>query len=122
MAVPVVGAAYGGVIGLTRHEFGWGAVGVGFLIGLVAGRTGRSRNPLLGVISAVLALGSACLGQLTGEALLIAKDVHLGITQVFFENFGLVRSVWETDLGPMSFLFLALAAITAYSTTRKAAQ
>ncbi|MFF4017680.1 hypothetical protein [Streptomyces sp. NPDC001843] len=113
-------ALYGVVIGLTKHEIGWAAVGVGFVIGLAAGKVG-GRNPALAVVGAVLALGAVYIGQLVGEAMIGAKDVGVSFSELFFQHFGLVQEAWKQDADPLTFLFFGLAAFAAFSGTKKAA-
>ncbi|MFE0515497.1 hypothetical protein [Streptomyces sp. NPDC058964] len=119
-AAVVTAVVYGLVIGLTKHEIGWAAVGVGFVIGLAAGRIG-GRNPVLGIVSAVLALGSVYLGQLVGEAMIGAKEVGVSFNEVFFQHFGIVQEAWKADADPLTFVFFAIAAWAAFSAAKKAA-
>ncbi|MFJ3303468.1 hypothetical protein ACIPSA_10130 [Streptomyces sp. NPDC086549] len=119
-AAVVAAAVYGVVIGLTKHEIGWAAVGVGFVIGLAAGRIG-GRNPALSVVSAVLALGSVYLGQLVGEAMIGADTVGVSFNEVFFQHFGVVQEAWKADADPLTFVFFAIAAWAAFSAAKKAA-
>ena len=120
-AAVVVGAVYGMIIGGTKHEIGWAAVGVGFVVGLVAGKVGGS-NPALPVVAAVLALGSVYLGQLVGEAMIIADHFHVGFNEVFFQHLSAVQDVWKEDADPLTFVFFAIAAFAAFSGSKKAAQ
>jgi hypothetical protein len=120
-AAVVVGGLYGLIIGATKHEIGWAAVGVGFVIGLAAGKAG-GRNPVLPVVGAVLALGSVYLGQLVGEAMIIADHFHLGFNEVFFQHLDGVQKVWKEDADPLTFVFFAIAAFAAFSGAKKAAQ
>ncbi|MFJ3227841.1 hypothetical protein ACIPJS_31440 [Streptomyces sp. NPDC086783] len=116
----LVGAVvYGVVIGLTKHQIGWAAVGVGFLIGLAAGRVG-GRNPVLPVVSVVLAAGSVYLGQLVGEAMIGAKEIGVGFNELFFDHLDLVQEAWKADADPLTFVFFAIAAYVAFSSARKA--
>jgi len=119
-AALVAAGIYGVVIGTTKHEIGWAAVGVGFVIGLAAGRLG-GRNPVLPVVSAVLALGSVYLGQLIGDAMLIADEYGVSFSKVFFDHFGVVQDAWKADSDPLTFVFFAIAAFAAFSGTKKAA-
>jgi hypothetical protein len=119
-AAVVVAGVYGAIIGLTKHEIGWAAVGVGFLIGLAAGRLG-GRNPALPVVSAVLSLGAVYIGQLVGEAMLIADQAKVGFSEVFFQHLSLVQDAWKADADPLTFVFFAIAAYVAFTGARKAA-
>jgi hypothetical protein len=119
-AAVVVAGVYGVIIGLTKHEIGWAAVGVGFLIGLAAGRLG-GRNPVLPVASAVLSLGAVYAGQLVGEAMLIADQVKVGFNEVFFQHLSVVQEAWKADADPLTFVFFAIAAYVAFTGAKKAA-
>ncbi|MEV8537467.1 hypothetical protein [Streptomyces sp. NPDC051572] len=119
-AALVAAGIYGVVIGTTKHEIGWAAVGVSFVIGLAAGRLG-GRNPALPVVSAVLALGAVYLGQLVGDAMLIADEYGVDFSKVFFDHFGVVQDAWKTDSDPLTFVFFAIAAFAAFSGAKKAA-
>ncbi|MER5523951.1 hypothetical protein ABT075_04955 [Streptomyces sp. NPDC002677] len=120
VAAVAAAALYGMVIGLTKHEIGWAAVGVGFVIGLAAGRLG-GRNPLLAVVSTVLALGSVYLGQLVGEAMIGADQLGVSFSELFFQHFGVVQDAWKEETDPLTFLFFAIAGWAAFSGARKAA-
>ncbi|MFI7402708.1 hypothetical protein ACIBW9_19965 [Streptomyces sp. NPDC049541] len=120
VAALVVAGVYGAIIGMTKHEIGWAAVGVGFLIGLAAGRVG-GRNPVLPVASAVLSLGAVYLGQLVGEAMLIADQVKVGFSEVFFQHLSVVQEAWKADADPLTFVFFAIAAYVAFTGAKKAA-
>ena len=119
-AAVVVAGVYGAIIGLTKHEIGWAAVGVGFLVGLAAGRLG-GRNPVLPVASAVLSLGSVYIGQLVGEAMIGAKETTLSFSELFFQHFDVLQEAWKADADPLTFVFFAIAAYVAFSTARKTA-
>jgi hypothetical protein len=119
VAALAVAGLYGAIIGLTKHEIGWAAVGVGFLIGLAAGKAG-GRSPAVAVASVLLALGSVYLGQLVGEAMMIAKYFHVGFNEVFFDHLDLVQKAWKQDAGPLTFVFFGIAGYAAFSAAKKA--
>ncbi|MET8075023.1 hypothetical protein [Streptomyces sp. NPDC005303] len=119
-AAVVAGGVYGAIIGLTKHEIGWAAVGVGFLVGLAAGRLG-GRNPVLPVASAVLSLGSVYIGQLVGEAVIAAKETPLSFSELFFQHFDVLQEAWKADADPLTFVFFAIAAYVAFTGAKKAA-
>ncbi|WP_030317205.1 hypothetical protein [Streptomyces sp. NRRL B-3229] len=120
VAAVVAAGVYGAIIGLTKHEIGWAAVGVGFLVGLAAGRLG-GRNPVLPVASAVLSLGSVYIGQLVGEAMIGAKETTLSFSELFFQHFDVLQQAWKADADPLTFVFFAIAAYVAFTGARKAA-
>ncbi|MGW1808001.1 hypothetical protein [Streptomyces sp. NPDC002078] len=119
-AAVVAAALYGLVIGATKHEIGYAAVGVGFVVGLAAGKAG-GRNPALPVVSAILALGAVYIGQLVGEAMIGADQLHVGFNELFFQHFDVVQKVWKDDADPLTFVFFAIAAFAAFSGAKKAA-
>ncbi|MEV5848913.1 hypothetical protein AB0M32_43800 [Streptomyces sp. NPDC051985] len=121
VAAVAAAALYGVVIGLTKHEIGWAAVGVGFVIGLAAGKLG-GRNPALAITAAVLALGSVYLGQLVGEAMIGADQLDVAFSEVFFQHFGVVQDAWKEEADPLTFVFFAIAAWAAFSGAQKAAR
>ncbi|MFB7504477.1 hypothetical protein [Streptomyces broussonetiae] len=120
VAAVAAAALYGVVIGATKHEIGYAAVGVGFVIGLAAGKAG-GRNPVLPIASVVLALASVYFGQLVGEAMIGAKALNVGFNEVFFQHFDVVQKAWKQDADPLTFLFFAIAAFAAFSGAKKAA-
>ncbi|MET8802087.1 hypothetical protein [Streptomyces sp. NPDC004546] len=113
-------ALYGVIIGATKHEIGYAAVGVGFVVGVAAGKAG-GRNPVLPIAAVVLSLASVYFGQLVGEAMIGAKVSGLSFTQVFFDHFDIVQKAWKEDSDPLTFLFFAIAGFAAFSGTKKAA-
>jgi len=120
-AAVVAAGVYGAVIGTTKHEIGWAAVGVGFLIGLAAGRLG-GRNPVLPVVSVILSVAAVYLGQLVGEAMIGADELNVGFSELFFQNLSVVNEAWKADADPLTFVFFAIAAYVAFSTARKSGQ
>jgi hypothetical protein len=120
-AALVAAGVYGVIIGVTKHEIGWAAVGVGFLIGLAAGRVG-GRNPILPIVSVILSAASVYLGQLVGEAMIGAKDYGVGFNEVFFNHFDVVQEAWKSEADPLTFVFFAIAAYVAFSSAKKAGQ
>ncbi|MEU8027779.1 hypothetical protein [Streptomyces sp. NPDC049099] len=120
VAAVAAAALYGVVIGATKHEIGYAAVGVGFVIGLAAGKAG-GRNPVLPIVAVVLALASVYFGQLVGEAMIGAKQTGLSFSQIFFDHFDVVQKAWKEEADPLTFLFFAIAGFAAFSGTKKAA-
>ncbi|WP_393059973.1 hypothetical protein [Streptomyces sp. LN549] len=118
VAALVAAGIYGAIIGATKHEIGYAAVGVGAIVGFAAGKLG-GRNPALPVISGALALVGVYLGQLLGEAIIISKQLPLSVTEIFFDHFSDLNTVWKEDSDALSFVFFAVAAVVAFSTARK---
>ncbi|MFF2650979.1 hypothetical protein [Streptomyces sp. NPDC058045] len=116
----IAAAAYGLIVGLTKHEIGYAAIGVGFIVGLGAGKVG-GRNMALPVVSALVALGSVYLGQMIGEAMIGAKQLNVGFSELFFQHFSLVHEAWKADADGMSFVFFAIAAFAAFGAAKKSA-
>ncbi|MGW7053271.1 hypothetical protein [Streptomyces sp. NPDC054887] len=119
-AALVTGGIYGGIIGATDYQIGFAAVAVGYLVGLAAGKAGGA-NPALPVVSAILSLGAVYCGQLLGFAIVLAEALHIGVTEILFQEFQQLTSVWKEEAGPMTFLFLAIGAYAAFSAAKKSA-
>ncbi|MFB6618779.1 hypothetical protein ACIGFK_31890 [Streptomyces sp. NPDC085524] len=120
VAALVAAAIYGAIIGSTKHEIGYAAVGVGIIVGFAAGKLGGS-NPVLPVVSAVLAIGAVVAGQLLGTAIIGADVLNSSVMDLLTNGFDLVQASWKEDLDPMSFLFFAIGAVLAFQTARKTA-
>jgi hypothetical protein len=119
IAALVSAALYGWIIGLSDHEIGYAAVGVGLLVGFAAGKVGGS-HVVLPVLSAVLSLGAVYLGQIFGLAMLIGKQAKISSTDIIVNHFSELTSAWNDEVDAMSFLFLAIGAYAAFTTARKA--
>ncbi|MFD4524842.1 hypothetical protein ACFWP7_13140 [Streptomyces sp. NPDC058470] len=122
VAALVTAGIYGAIIGGTGYEIGYAAVGVGFLIGLAAGKIGGS-NPILPIVSAVVSLGAVYLGQLIGVAMIGAdeSDGLVSATTLLTDHFDLVTAAWKESADFMTYLFFAIGAFAAFSGTKKAA-
>ncbi|MFC9729178.1 hypothetical protein [Streptomyces roseolus] len=120
VAALVTAGIYGAIMGGVEAEIGWAAVGVGFAVGFAAGKVGGG-NPVLPIVSALLSLGAVYLGQLVGIAVFLTKDYGVSFTDVFFKDFGALMDLWSEAKEPLTFLFLALGPIAAFSGAKKAA-
>ncbi|MFG3134901.1 hypothetical protein ACGFZA_01630 [Streptomyces sp. NPDC048211] len=118
VAALVAAGIYGAIIGATKHEIGYAAVGVGAIVGFAAGKLG-GRNPALPVISGVFALIGVYFGQLLGEAIIISKQLPLSVTEIFFDHFSDLNTVWKEDSDFVSVIFFLVAAAVAFSTAKK---
>ncbi|GAA1521184.1 hypothetical protein GCM10009730_30860 [Streptomyces albidochromogenes] len=119
-AALVTAGIYGGIIGATEYQIGFAAVAVGYLIGLAAGKAGGA-NPALPVVAAILSLGAVYFGQLLGLAIAASDLLHVTVTELLFQRFEFLTSLWKEDAGPMTFLFLAIGAYAAFSAAKKTA-
>ncbi|QES49713.1 hypothetical protein DEJ50_19765 [Streptomyces venezuelae] len=120
IAALVAAGAYGGIIGATEREIGYAALAVGLIIGFATGKLGGP-HPALPVVGAVLSLGAVYGGQALGTAIIGSKVLPLTVTELLTEHFDLVQASLKEDLSPISFLFYALGAVTAFQTARKVA-
>lgn len=118
-AALVAAGAYGGIGGAIERQIGFAAIGVGFLVGFAAAKVG-GRNPVLPVVSAVLALGAVYLGQLVSIAVIFTKLGDLSFTEYFFDNFSDLTKVWKEAADLMSYVFLAVGAAAAFAGAKKA--
>lgn len=120
VAALVTAGIYGAIIGGTGYQIGYAAVGVGFLIGLAAGKIGGS-NPVLPVLSAVLSLGAVYVGQLIGVAMIGADESGISATTLLTDHFDLVTAAWKESADFMTYLFFGIGAFAAFSGAKKAA-
>ncbi|MFD7627121.1 hypothetical protein ACFV7Q_13980 [Streptomyces sp. NPDC059851] len=119
VAALAAAAAYGGIMNAVDRQIGYAAVGVGILIGLAAGRVG-GRNPVLPVISAVLAVGSVYLGQLFFVALALADYAQLGLADVLADpGIGAVVDLWKEGAEAMDYVFLLIGAVVAFGAAKR---
>ncbi|MGW7415566.1 hypothetical protein [Streptomyces sp. NPDC054863] len=115
----VAAGVYGAIMGAVEAEVGYAAVGVGLLIGFVAGKVGGF-NPAIAVVSALLALVAVYAGQILGYAIFISKEAPIGVMEILTQHFGELNTGWKTELDFMSFVFFALGAVGAVSGAKKA--
>jgi hypothetical protein len=120
VAALVTAGIYGAIIGASGYEIGYAAVGVGFVIGLAAGKIGGS-NPVLPVVSAVVSLGAVYVGQLIGVAMIGADESGISATTLLTDHFDLVSAAWKETADVMTYVFFAIGAFAAFSGTKKAA-
>ncbi|MEU6313170.1 hypothetical protein [Streptomyces sp. NPDC047014] len=119
-AALVLAAVYGAVIGTTKYEIGYAAVAVGAVIGLAAGKVG-GRNPVLPVLSVLLALAAVLGGQMFGLAMIVADQNSVSTTDVLNLGVSLLFEGWKENADPMTFLFFAIGGYAAFQTARKTA-
>ncbi|MYT40412.1 hypothetical protein GTY66_30935 [Streptomyces sp. SID8356] len=118
-AAIVAGILYGVLLGSIEREFGYAAVGVGFLVGFAAGKLGGA-NPVVIAAAAVFSVGGVYFGQLIGYAMVMADVAHVPFSEVFFDHFDTVTSIWKEEADFMRYLFLALGAVAAVGGVKKA--
>ncbi|PZT76184.1 MULTISPECIES: hypothetical protein [unclassified Streptomyces] len=115
----LVGAiVYGLILGNFEHQIGYLAVGVGFLVGFCARKSGGA-NPVMTVVSALLSVGAVYLGQLLGIAVVFSDMVDQSVTSVFFDHFDVLTKAWNEGADGKTYLFLALGALGAVGGARK---
>jgi hypothetical protein len=114
----VVAIVYGWIIGLTKHEIGYAAIGVGFAVGAVVGKVG-GRSPALPFAGLVLALLGVFMGQFLGEAIIGAHANGLSVTTALIDYTHEVFQGWKADSDVMSFLFMAIAGVAGFQTPRR---
>jgi hypothetical protein len=113
-ATVLAALAYGAIIGVTKHEIGYAAVGVGLLVGVAVGKVG-GRNAVLPFAGAALAVLGVFLGQFFGEALIGARETGLSVTTILTDYAGVVFDGWKADFDFLSGVFLVIAAFAGFS-------
>lgn len=118
-AAIVASILYGVLLGSIEREFGYAAIGVGFLVGFAAGKLGGA-NPVTIAASAVFSVGAVYFGQLIGYAMVMADVAHVPFSEVFFDHFDAVTRIWKEEADFIRYLFLGLGALAAVGGARKA--
>ncbi|MFH8372972.1 hypothetical protein ACH4A7_05450 [Streptomyces cyaneofuscatus] len=118
-AAIVASIVYGVLLGSIEREFGYAAIGVGFLVGFAAAKLGGS-NPVTIAAAAVFSVGAIYFGQLIGYAMVMADAAQVSFSEVFLDHFDTVTRVWKEDADFMRYLFIALGAIAAIGGAKKA--
>ncbi|MEU0660178.1 hypothetical protein ABZ508_20525 [Streptomyces lavendulocolor] len=119
VAALVAAVAYGAIGGAIEREIGYAAVGVGFLVGFAAAKVG-GRNPALPVVAAILSIAAVYLGQLIAIAVVIANTLGGSAPEILMEDLGSLTDLWKETADAMTYLFLAIAAVTAFAGAKKA--
>ncbi|MER5812751.1 hypothetical protein ABT143_31975 [Streptomyces sp. NPDC002033] len=120
VAALVTAGVYGAIIGATGYQVGYAAVGVGALVGFAAGKVGGA-NPLLPVVSVVLALAAVFAGQIYGIAWIAGDQLQLSTLDVLNLGVSPLVDAWKEASSAMTFLFLAVGGYAAFQTARKSA-
>ncbi|MFD3414686.1 hypothetical protein [Streptomyces cyaneofuscatus] len=118
-AAIVASVLYGVLLGSIEREFGYAAIGVGFLVGFAAAKLGGA-NPVTIAAAAVFSVGAVYFGQLIGYAMVVADAAQVSFSEVFLDHFDTVTRVWKEDADFMRYLFIALGAIAAIGGAKKA--
>ncbi|MFC9032936.1 hypothetical protein [Streptomyces arboris] len=118
-AAIVASIVYGVLLGSIEREFGYAAIGVGFLVGFAAAKLGGA-NPVTIAAAAVFSVGAIYFGQLIGYAMVMADAAQVSFSEVFLDHFDTVTRVWKEEADFMRYLFIALGAIAAIGGAKKA--
>lgn len=118
-AAIVASILYGVLLGSIEREFGYAAIGVGFLVGFAAAKLGGA-NPVTIAAAAVFSVGAIYFGQLIGYAMVMSDAAQVSFSEVFLDHFDTVTRVWKEDADFMRYLFIALGAIAAIGGAKKA--
>jgi len=124
-----VALAYGGLLrALAKDdgstvEFRYGALAVGALVGMAAGKAG-GRNAAVPVVATLLAVGAVIFGELFGGALIASHVVSeaggsLTVSDIFLHHFGDLWNSWKHDFDVMRVLFLLFAAVAAFGLAKR---
>jgi hypothetical protein len=116
--VALAGAAIWVAIGAaTRHEIGFVAVGVGFLVSVSMSRV-RAASSRLPLVAAAIALVAVVVGDLVLDVVLQAQYENVGFGDAFsatVTDLSLAKDIFTAYFSPIDLLFWLLAASVAYS-------
>ncbi|MFJ5192263.1 hypothetical protein ACIQCQ_09105 [Streptomyces sp. NPDC088394] len=116
----VLAGIYGAIMKATEHEIGYAAVAVGAVVGFAAGKIG-GRNHVLPFICAVISLVAVYAGQISGYAMSLADYANVSFFTVLMDRFDVVNEVWKSNADVLTYVFMAIGAIAAFSSSKKAA-
>ncbi|QNS04601.1 hypothetical protein [Streptomyces xanthii] len=116
----VLAGIYGAIVKATEHEIGYAAVAVGAVVGFAAGKIG-GRNQALPFVCAVIALAGVYLGQISGYAMMFADYANIGFFEALFDHFDLINEAWKSEADALTYVFMAVGAIAAFGSSKKAA-
>jgi hypothetical protein len=63
----------------------------------------------------VFSIGAVYLGRLIAIAMVVADELRTSFTDIFFDQFGLLTEGWKEGEDGMTYVFLAIAAVTAFA-------
>ncbi|MFI7010262.1 hypothetical protein [Streptomyces sp. NPDC050145] len=116
----VLAGIYGAIMKATEHEIGYAAVAVGAVVGFTAGKIG-GRNEALPFICAVISLVAVYLGQISGLAMAFADYANIGFFEALFDHFEIINEAWKSESDVLTYVFMAVGAIAAFGSSKKAA-
>ncbi|WP_405715901.1 MULTISPECIES: hypothetical protein [unclassified Streptomyces] len=116
----VLAGIYGAIMKATEHEIGYAAVAVGAVVGFAAGKIG-GRNQALPFICAVISLVAVYAGQISGYAMSFADYANVSFFTILTDRFDIVNEAWKSNADVLTYVFMAIGAIAAFSSSKKAA-
>src|SRR5262249_53150751 len=105
VAAVAAACVYGWIIGLTKHEITWAAIGVGFVVGGTVGKVGK-RGAVLLYAGLVLSLIGVFLGEYLGQAILDAHANDVSVSTLLFDYTHAVFEDWKANSDVLSYLFM----------------
>lgn len=114
----VIGAIIWAVItAVTKHQIGWMAVGVGFLVGIAVRQFGKGIDKVFGIAGAGLSLMGCLAGNLLAVALVVSQTEAIPLLDVVFLLLTspiLALEVIRDTFSPIDLLFYGLAIYEGY--------
>lgn len=102
----------------TRHQIGWAAIGLGFLVGIAVRLGGKGIDKIYGVMGAFLALLGCILGNFFTILAITNIDNGISVARLMeLMSFQLFIEIMKESFQPFDILFYILAITTGYSTS-----
>lgn len=113
----VAGAAiWAAISAATRHQIGWAAIGLGFLVGIAVRMGGKGIDKIYGVMGAFLALLGCILGNFLTVLAITNIENGISVARLMeLMSFQLFIEIMKESFQPLDILFYILAITTAYS-------
>lgn len=120
----IIGGSLGGLLGAiiwaaatyyTEHQFGWLAIGVGFLCGFGVRLLGKGIDQIYGIIGGIISFFGVALGNFLASILFLAKawDVSF-FDALFMFNYAKTFELMQATFSAMDILFYVIAILIGY--------
>lgn len=111
LGAALIGAAVWAVItAFTQYQFGFMAVGVGFLVGYAVRKLGQGVDPIFGYFGAGLSLLGCVVGNLLTTCVIVSQQDGIALGEVLAGlNLSVAVEIMKFTFSPIDLLFYGLA-------------
>jgi len=103
----------------TKHQIGYMAIAIGFVVGFAVNFAGKSIDKIYGIIGAAGALLGCVLGNFLSQVGFVAQDPEIGLSffntlKVLLSNMQLTIEIMKETFSPVDLLFYGIAIYEGY--------